>query len=176
MIAEQTIRRELRQLSPQLSTVYRYPSHRQIPKQRSQQLRKDQISPYDWSNRPMQLTLYPAAVKAPGPNRRPPYQITARLSQFSALNCPIIINLSPFNITDTILISYALGARPESWRPRCKVKVQLLAKWQRRMTREKETEKDEPSRNYHFSGGDLLLYGYRLSYHVLPFYVRIRDP
>lgn len=177
MIAEQTTRRELRQLSPQqLTTVSGYPSHRQIPKQRSQQLRKDQISPYDWSNRPMQLSLYPAAVKAPGPNRRPPYQITPRLSQFSALNCPIIINPSPFNITDTVLISYALGARPESWRPRCKVKVRLLAKWQRRMTREKETEKDEPSRNCHFSGGDLLLYGYRLSYHVLPFYVRIRDP
>lgn len=176
MIAEQTSRRELRQLSPQLTTVGGCPSHRQIPKQRSQQLRKDQISPHDWSNRPMQLSLYPAAVKAPGPNRTLPYQIRPRLSQFSASSCPIILNLFPFNITDPILISYVSGARPESWRPRCKVKVQLLAEGQRRMTREKETEKDEPSRNYHFSGEDLLLYGYRLSYHVLPFYVKIRDP
>lgn len=175
MIAEQTTRRELRQLSPQLTTVYGYPSHRSIPKQKSQQLFKDQISPYDWSNRPMQLSLRPAAVKAPGPNRSPPYQITPPLSQFSASNRPIIINLSLFIII-TILISYATGARPENWSPWCKVKVQL-AEWQRRMTREKkETETDEPSRNYHFSGEDLLLYGYRLSYHVLPFYVRIRDP
>lgn len=69
MIAEQTTRRELGQLSPQLTTVYGYLSHRQIPKQKSQQLYKDQISPYDWSNQPMQLSLHPAAVKAPGPNR-----------------------------------------------------------------------------------------------------------
>lgn len=175
MIAEQTSRRELWQLSLQLTTVYGYLSHLWISKQKSQHPYKDQISPCDWSSWPMQLSLHPAAVKAPGPNRRPPYQITPPLSQSSASNRPKAINLSPF-FTITILISYATGARPDSWSPPCKVNVQL-AEWQRRMTREKkETETDEPSRNYHFSGEDLLLYGYRLSYHVLPFYVRIRDP
>ena len=168
MIAEQTTRRELRQLSAQLTSVYGYLSHRQVPKQKSQQLYKYQISPCDWSHRPMQLSLQPAAVKAPGP----PYQITPPLSQFSASNRPIIIILSPVIIT--ISISYNTGSRPESWSPQYKVQ---LAEWQRRMTREKEeTRTDEPSRNNKFSGEDLLLlYGYRLSYHVLPFYVRIRD-
>lgn len=174
MFAEQTNKREVRQLSPQFTSVYGYLSHQQIPKQKPQQLYKDQISPYDWSYRPMQLSLHPAAVKAPGPSRRPPYQITPPVTQFSASNRPIIFNLSsPFIIS--LLIFYATtGARPESWIPRYKVQ---LAEWQRRMTREKEeTETDEPSRNHHFSGEDLLLYGYRLSYHVFPFYVRIRDP
>lgn len=182
MIAEQTSKRELRQLSPQLTSVYAYLSYHQIPKQTPKQLSKDQISPYDWSHRPMQLSLHLAAVKAPGPSRRPPYQITPSLSQFTASNRPIInINLSPFviiiNIIITLLIFFnATRARPGSLSSWYKCKVQL-AEWQRRMKREEEeTETDEPSRNHHFSGEDLLLYGYRLSYHVFPFYVRIRDP
>lgn len=173
MFAEQTSKRELRQLSPQLIFVYGYLSHQQIPTQKPQQLFKDQISPYDWSHRPMQLSLHPAAVKAPGPSRRPPHQITPSLIQFSASNRPIIFNLSPFIFT-TFLIFYATGTRPETWNPLYKVQ---LAEWQRRMTREKqETEIDEPSRSPDFSGEVLLIYGYRLSYHLFPFYVRIRDP
>ncbi len=196
MFAERTNKRELRQLSPRLTFVYGYFSHQKIPKQKPQQLYKDQISPYDWSHRPMQLSLHPAAVKAPGPSRRPPYQITPPLSQFSTSNRAISINLSPFVVIITIIVIIIIiiiiittlsifytttttttGARPESRSPRYKVQL-LLAEWQRRMTREKEdeTETDEPSRNHHFSGEDLLLYGYRLSYHVFPFYVRIRDP
>lgn len=181
MFADHTNKREVRQLSPHLAFVYGYLSHQQIPRQKPQQLYKDQISPYDWSHRPMQLSLHPAAVNAPGPSRRPPYQITPRLSQFSTSNRAISINLSPFVIIIAIITTLSIfyttaGARAESRSPR--YKGQVHAEWQRRMTRQKEneTETDEPSRTHHFSGEELLVYGYRLSYHVFPFYVRIRDP
>lgn len=181
---------------------------------------EDQISPYDWSHRPMQLSLHPACGQGSGTQqdcRSPPYQITPQLSQFSTSNRAIRINLSPFVIIDQIIniifliiilfiliiviittlfsfytttistitttsttTSTATTTSTTRTVPTTGEPPEKRTEWQRRMTSEKEgeteTESDEPSRNHHFSGVDLLLYGYRLSYHVFPFYVRIRDP